>query len=68
MIRTYSQVYIPLQYLQKNVWDEADFLPAYKCERFLQVDNITLGVYSQAYPKYPKIFDTFAISQGKREG
>ena len=61
MIRTYSQVCILLQYLQKNMGDEADYLPAYKCESFLQVDNITLGVHSQAYPK-------FAIPQGKRKG
>ena len=43
-----------LQYLQKNVCDEVDFLSADKYKSFLQVDNITLGVCSQAYPKYPK--------------
>ena len=34
--------------------DEVDFLPTDKLECFLQVDSITLGVGSQACPKYPK--------------
>ena len=34
--------------------DEIDFLPANKREGFLQVDSITLGLFSQACPKYPK--------------
>ena len=34
--------------------DKFDFLPADKHKSFLQVDNITLGVHSQACPKYPK--------------
>ena len=33
---------------------EVDFLPANKHERFLQVDSTTLGLHSQACPKYPK--------------
>ena len=33
---------------------EVDFLPANKHESFLQVDSITLGLLSQAFPKYPK--------------
>ena len=40
--------------------DEVDFLPANKHKSFLQVDSITLGVHSQACPKYPK--NKFAIS------
>ena len=46
------------------------FLAWDKHESFLQVDIITLGVGSQACPKYPKqqVYNTFAISQGKREG
>ena len=34
--------------------NEFGFLPADKHKRFLQPDSITLGVRSQAYPKYPK--------------
>ena len=41
-------------HLSKKLGDEVDFLPADKHERFLQVDSITLGVRSQACPKYPK--------------
>ena len=35
-------------YLQKNMGDEVDFLPADKRKKFLQVDSISLGVCSQA--------------------
>ena len=47
--------------------DEIDFLPADKQESFLQVDSITLGVCSQACPKYPKqqVCNIFAISPEK---
>ena len=45
---------ISLQYLQKTVGDELDFLHADKQESFLQVDGITLGMRSLACPKYPK--------------
>ena len=50
--------------------NEVDFLPADKYESFLQVDSITLGVCSQACPKYLKqqVYNIFAISQEKREG
>ena len=34
--------------------NEVDFLPADKHKSFLQADGITLGVHSQACPKYPK--------------
>ena len=34
--------------------NEIDFFPADKQESFLQGDSITLGVCSQACPKYPK--------------
>ena len=36
----------------------------------MKVDSITLGVHSQACPKYPKqqVYNFFAISQGKYEG
>ena len=50
--------------------DEVDFWPADKHESFLQGDNISLGVCSQACPQYPKrqVYKIFVISQGKREG
>ena len=59
-----------LQYLQKSMGDEVDFVPADKNKIFLQVDCIILGVHSQACPKYPKqqIYNIFAIYQGKHEG
>ena len=38
----------------KNMWGEAYFFPADKHNSFLQLENITLGVHSQAFPKYPK--------------
>ena len=48
---------------------EVSFWCADKHQNLLQVDSITMGVRSQACPKYPKqICDIFAISQGKREG
>ena len=40
-----------LQYFQKNMAHEADFLSADKHKNFLQVDSITLGVCSQDCPK-----------------
>ena len=44
--------------------DQVDFLPADKHKRFLQDDNITLGVHSQKGPKYQKqpVYNIFAIS------
>ena len=49
--------------------DETDFMPADKCKSFLEVDSISLGLHSQACPKYQKqICNIFAISQGKRKG
>ena len=49
---------------------ETDFLPSDKHKNFLQIDNITLGVHDQAYPKHPKqqLYNIFAISQGTRKG
>ena len=45
------------------------FLPADKHKNVLQGDSITLGVDSQACPKYPKqqVYNIFGISQEKRE-
>ena len=58
------------QYFQKSMGDEVDFLSADKDESFVQVDSITLGVRSQAWPKYPKqqVYRIFATSQAKRDG
>ena len=39
---------ISLQYVKEHVKNEVDFLPADKCERFLQSDTIILGVCDQA--------------------
>ena len=49
-----KQVCISLQCLQKNIGYEVDFLPAYKPQRFFQIDSIILGVCGQACPNYPK--------------
>ena len=43
-----------LQYLQKNMRDEVDFLLVDKRKSFLQVDSTSLGVRSQACSKYSK--------------
>ena len=47
--------------------DEVEFLDADKHKRFLQDRSITLGVISQARPKYQKqsFYNIFARSQGK---
>ena len=48
---------------------EVDFLPANKHESFVQVDSITLGLLSQACPKYPKQFyNIFADPFSKKCG
>ena len=59
-----------MQYLQKTMGDEVDFLPADIHERFLQGDSITFSVHSQACPKYLKqqVYNIFAISQGICQG
>ena len=46
-----KQFFMSLQYLQRSMGGEVDFLPANKHEYFLQVDGITLGLLSQACPK-----------------
>ena len=43
-----------LRNLKENVEDESDFLPLYKCQRFLQIDTIILGVWPGML-KLPKI-------------
>ena len=45
------------------------FLPANKCKGVLQADSITLGLFSQTWPKYSKqVCNIFVISQRKCEG
>ena len=45
------------------------FLPANKCKGVLQADSITLGLFSQTWPKYSKqVYNIFVISQRKCEG
>ena len=48
---------------------KTDFLLADKHKKFLQIDNITLGVHGQACTKHPKqqLYNIFAIPQGKRK-
>ena len=49
--------------------DETESLSADKHKCFLQDGSITLGVISQAGPKYQKqsVYNIFAISQGKHK-
>ena len=50
--------------------DEVDFYLQIKTKSFLQVGSITLGVCSQACPKYPnsQVSNILAIPQRKSEG
>ena len=59
-----------MQYLQKSMDYEIDFLPVDKHKNFLQIDCITLVVHGQACPRHPKqqLYNIFAISQAKRKG
>ena len=52
--KTIGLQYLCNKYVTENVKDEGDFLPANKRRRFLQSDTITLGVYGQACPYYPR--------------
>ena len=45
---------ISLQYLKKEVSDEADFLHADKHENCLQIDAMIFDGDGQAFPKLPK--------------
>ena len=52
----------------ERMGDDVDFFPVNKLENFLQVNSITLGVQSQACPRYPKqVYKILALSQGKCE-
>ena len=46
--------YIFTIYLNENGKDELDLLPTDKCQRFLQIAIIILGVCGQICPNYPK--------------
>ena len=50
--------------------DEVNFLSADKRQRFLQIDNIILGVFGQACPNYPKhqVCYFFEISEEVSDG
>ena len=45
--------FFKMEYLKKEVNFEVYLWRAGKHESFQQVDGVTLGVYSQACPKYP---------------
>ena len=49
-----NQFTVSLQYLKENMKDKVDFLPADKCQRFLQSYFIFLCVWP-SMPKLPKI-------------
>ena len=49
-----NQFTIYLQYLNENMKEEVDFLPADKCWTFFQIDAIILDVCGQAYRNYLK--------------
>ena len=59
-----KQVCISLQYFQKSMGYEIDFLPADKHKTFLKIDSITLVLHGQAFPKHPKqqLYNIFAIT------
>ena len=58
------EVCISLQYLQKNVRDEIDFLPVDNTKFFNKL-MVSLWVW---VARYAQVCNIFAISQGKREG
>ena len=45
---------LSLQYLKESIKDEVDFLPAYKPQRFLQIDTIILGMCGHSWSNHPK--------------
>ena len=45
---------ISLQYLEKKMNDEVDFLHVYKHESFLQIDTMIFDRDGQTFPKLPK--------------
>ena len=49
-----NKLAIFLQYLKKEVSDEADFLHADKDESFLQIDTMIFDEYGQVFPKFLK--------------
>ena len=65
-----KQVCVSLQYLQKNMGYEINFLPVDKHKNIVQIDSITLDVHGQACQKHPKqeLYNICAISPGKCKG
>ena len=51
---TQNKKFAYLCIISRKTGDEFDFLPVGKHKSFLQVDNITLDLYNQGCPKYPK--------------
>ena len=49
-----NKLAIFLQYLKKEVSDEADFLHADKDESFLQIDTMIFDEDGQVFPKFLK--------------
>ena len=49
-----SKFAMSLQYLEKDVRNEVDFLLAEKHQIFLQIDTVILDVCGQACLSYPK--------------
>ena len=49
-----TSITISLQYLEKKVSDEVDFLHLDKHESFLQVYNVIFDWNGQAFPEFPK--------------
>ena len=56
--------------ISKKAWGMELIFCLQFSKSLLQVDNMALGVSSQAFPKYPKqqVYNIFAVSQGNREG
>ena len=51
---TQNKKFVNLCNISRKSQGEVDILPANKHESCLQVNSITLGLLSQACPKYPK--------------
>ena len=49
-----NKVAIPLQYIQKEVSDEIDFLHIDNHESSLQINIMISDGHSQTFPKFPK--------------
>ena len=59
-----NKVAISLQYIQKEVSDEIDFLHVDKRESSLQINTMIFDGHGQTFPKFPKyqVCNVFTIS------